>query len=409
MICNWCSLTMVKTELKRSLSLPLITFYGLGNILGAGIYVLVGKVAGTAGVYAPVAFIVASLIATLTAFCYAELTSRYPLSAGESVYIHEGFNRQWLSLTVGLLISLAAIVSAATIINGFVGYLQVFIPIPDIPATIGIVLIIGGIALLGIKHAVGTAAVLTLIEIAGLLIVIFVGADHIFVNGAVTQILPPTDLAIWPGIFAGAFLAFYAFLGFEDMVNVAEEVKNPQRNMPIAIFTALAIASLFYFTVTYVSISVLSPEQLSQSKAPLSSVYETATGRTPVLITVISMFAIINGALIQVIMVSRILYGMSRQGWLPDKFSSLSQHNGTPSFNTVVVTLIVLFFALWLPLIALAKLTSFIILIVFALVNLSLYFIKRKHPVYEGKINYPIWLPIAGTAASLLLITAEFL
>ena len=174
------------TTLKRSLSLPLITFYGLGNILGAGIYVLVGKVAGEAGYFAPLSFFIASIIAAISAFTYAELSARYPVSAGEAVYLYEGFGIQKLSLIVGLMITLAGIVSAAAIAHGFAGYMQVFFDVPRWLAITVLLLLLGGLAAWGISQSVKVAAILTLTEMTGLLIIIFVGAEHLPLVGEIS-------------------------------------------------------------------------------------------------------------------------------------------------------------------------------------------------------------------------------
>ena len=244
-------------SLKKNVNLALLIFYGLGNTLGAGIYVLVGKVAGIAGLFAPIAFVVSSLVVIFTALTYAELSARYPLSAGEAVYIHRGLGLKWLAVFAGLLIFTAGIVSAATICQGFIGYLQVFIEIPDRLALVLLILTLGCIAAWGIKEAVTTAAVFTVIEIIGLLLIIVTGMDNITLDHLrEAELFPAWDVPVWLSILNGAFLAVYAFLGFEDMVNVAEEVKDPQRNMPRAILLCVVISSILYAAVTIVAPSM---------------------------------------------------------------------------------------------------------------------------------------------------------
>jgi len=306
------------TQLKRGLSLWLLLFYGLGNILGAGIYVLVGKVAGSAGLFAPAAFFVAALVATFTALSYAELVARYPLSAGEAVYVQKGLGLPALSVMVGLLIVLMGAVSAATIARGFIGYLGILIELPDAVAITLLVVVLGATAIWGIVESVSIAALVTLIELLGLGLVLAVAGDSLFsIPERLPELIPPMDPVIWQGILFGAFLAFYAFVGFEDMVNVAEEVRNPVRNVPLAILLALGITTLLYAAVSLTAVLTVPPEQLAVSDAPLAMVYQQATGREPIALGIIGIFAVVNGALIQIIMGSRILYGMSRQGWLP--------------------------------------------------------------------------------------------
>ncbi|HEX7954659.1 MAG TPA: amino acid permease, partial [Burkholderiales bacterium] len=214
------------TTLRRSLSLPLITFYGLGTILGAGIYVLVGKVAAAAGMYAPISFVLAAITAGLSAFTYMELCSRFPLAGGAAVYAQEGLGLRWLSILVGFLIVLSGLVSAATITRGFVGYFQVFFDWPAWWIMVATVVTLGALASWGIAQSVTAAAVATVIEIAGLVLVIAVAAPALGdLPARLPELLPPFDVVPWEGIALGGFLAFYAFIGFEDMVNVAEEVR----------------------------------------------------------------------------------------------------------------------------------------------------------------------------------------
>ena len=392
-------------SLKRALSLPLVTFYGLGNILGAGIYVLIGKVVAYAGIFAPVSFLVAALLACLSAFAYAELAARFPLSAGEAVYVQEGIGIRSVSALVGLLIILAGIVSAATILRGFTGYLQVFLPVHDAASLLVLVILLGGLAAWGISESVLVAAFITVIEIIGLLLIIGIAAPELALAQPVASDFSPLlEIGTWQGIFVGGFLAFYAFIGFEDMVNVAEEVQHPRRNLPRAILIALAVSSLLYFLVALAAVSSVPGEQLAASDAPLAFMYAYVTGREPVLITIISMFAVINGALIQIIMASRVCYGMSRKRWLPAVFAKVHTVTRTPVIATLSVALLVLIMALWLPLETLAKATSYFLLVVFSLINLSLWRLKRlgSHPA--GVICVPYWVPITGFFASTIFV-----
>ncbi len=392
------------TELKRSLSLVQITFYGLGTILGAGIYVLVGKVAETAGLYAPVSFVIAALLAGFTGLSYAELAARHPKSAGEAVYVQDGLRFRPLSILVGLLIILTGIVSAATIANGFVGYLHIFVAVPDWLAIVLLVLALGMLAAWGIDESVMAASFITLIEVGGLLLILFVaGGSLAELPARMPELLPPPDGVVWQGILLGAFLAFYAFIGFEDMVNVAEEVKEPTRILPLAILLAIGVSTTLYLLVALVAVLALPPAELSQSRAPLALIWERTTGSSPAVISLISLFAVVNGALIQIVMAARVFYGMSREGWLHAVFGHVHRRTRTPLVSTAVVTALVLVLALWLPIVTLAKVTSFVILVVFALINLSLVRIKRRYPRPDGIRVYPLWVPVTG-----LLTTTGF-
>lgn len=392
------------TALKRSINLPLLTFYGLGTILGAGIYVLIGEVVAVAGLFTPLSFLVAAVMVVFTAFSYAELSSRFPRSAGEAVYIQEAFGIRGLSLLIGGMVILIGIISSATILNGFVGYAQLLLAWPDEFLLFGITLILALIAIWGISESIWMASIVTIIEMIGLLIIIAVAGDSL---GDLPQRLPelvPGTGGAWLGVMLGAFIAFYAFIGFEDMVNVAEEVKQPQKTLPKAIILALIFSTLFYGLVALVAVLSVPVAELAGRKAPLSWIYQQATGNSPLLITYISMFAIINGALIQIIMGSRVLYGLANQGWLPDLIGKIHPYTRTPVVATVMVATAILIFAIWLPLLTLAQITSFITLLVFTLVNLSLIIIKLRGHEHDGAVSYPLPIPVLGLLISLAFV-----
>jgi amino acid transporter len=193
------------------------------------------------------------------------------------------------------------------------------------------------------------------------------------------------------------------------MVNVAEEVRSPVRNVPLAILLALGITTLLYAMVSLAAVLTVTPEQLSASDAPLATVYEHATGRKPVVLSIISIFAVVNGALIQIIMGSRIIYGMSRQGWLPALFGTVWSKTQTPVAATIVAAGTVLVLALWLPLVTLARSTNFLVLIIFTLMNLSLLRIKWRDPHPDGVRVVPQWIPAGGIIASMGLLLFQIL
>lgn len=374
------------TVLARRIGLPLLTFYGLGTILGAGIYVLVGKVAASSGLLAPLAFILAALVATVTALSYCQLVVQFPKSAGEAYYVEQSFHRSWLTILVGYLVVFTGIVSAATLANGFVGYLTSYIPIDRSIGITLVVAIMGLIALWGIAESLWLAAVVTVIEIAGLVMVIYFGGDALIQLPELwDQLFIPVSGVEWFAVLSGAFIAFYAFVGFEDMVNVVEEVKQPKLNMPRAILIALVISAALYLLVAVVAVLGLPLEELSQSTAPLKDLMMQNNPGIGNFIGVISLFAIINGVLTQIIMASRVLYGMAGQNRAPRFFMRVSSVTRTPWLATLVVIFVILAFALWLPLETLAKTTSFIVLIVFALVNLALWKLTSRRIISHEK------------------------
>ena len=387
-------------RLRRTLGLPLVTLYGLGNILGAGIYVLVGKVAGFAGSSTTLAFIIAMVTAAVTALSYMELAGRYPVSASVSVYLHQAFGKRWLSTTIGLTMVGGGVASAAALSQGFAGYLKSFISVPTTVSSVSLLAVLGAIAIKGIGESAKMAALLTGLEVLGLVLVIWFGRTaftHIDVGGLVA-LDPAVGIG---GLFAGAFLAFYAFIGFEDMVNVSEEVKNPSRTMPLAILLALLVSTALYLLVVVVSTTLVSPSDLAESEAPLTLVIERSGASQGVLLSTIGMIAAMNGVIVQIIMGSRILYGLATEGWIHSRFARVHRAYQTPVTATLVVLAAMIAGTVLLPLVSLAQLTSLLVLIIFTLVNASLIAIKRRHRDHGGYIKVPTAIPYVGVALCL--------
>ena len=391
-------------QLARRIGLPLVTLYGLGTIIGAGIYVLIGEVAGAAGILAPFAFVFAALIATVTAMSFAQLSAWFPRSAGEAVYVLKGFQNKSLSTLTGWLVVLTGIVSSATMANGVLGYVQVFVPVADWLGITFIVLLFGVIAMWGIAESMWIAAGMTLLSIVGLVLVIALAGGVIFdLPRDLSDYLVPGSVTGFSAVLAGAFLAFYAFIGFEDIVNVAEEVRDPEKNMPRAIFLSIGIATLFYMVIAIIAVGTISPQELAASSSPLALLLSDRGTAVMNVISLISIFAIVNGLLIQVVMGSRVLYGLAMQGSAPRRLSTVNARTRTPIVATSLVVVLVLVFALWLPLVALAKLTSFVILVVFALVNLALWRLASGVAPGAGPKTVRCF-PLAGALLCLLLL-----
>lgn len=396
---------MDKPKLSRELGIALLLFYGLGNILGAGIYVLVGKVAGVSGYFSVLSFVIACVISLFTALSYMELASRYPVSAGEAVYIQEGIGSKLVSIVIGIFIAGAGLVSAAALTHGFVGYLGEFISVNETVAIITIISLLVWLSAKGIKASVITAAVFTVIEIFGLLLIIYLGFDNLInIKIEYTEFVPDFTMTNMGIVLLGSFLAFYAFIGFEDMVNVAEEVKEPAKTFPKAIILALIISTILYILIVLVSLQTLGLEELVDSKAPFADIYRSITGEKAIVISLIGLFAVINGALIQIIMASRVMYGLASKGWFFKYFDHVSSSTKTPIRATILVGIITILFALFFDLVTLAGFTSMLILIIFTLVNIALIRIKSKQRRVEGIIDIPLWVPWCGVILNLLLI-----
>ncbi len=392
-------------KLKRTLSFSHVLFYGVGTILGAGIYVLVGKVGATAGMFTPLAFLLAGIVAAFSAFSYAELASRYPHSTGAAGYIHQGIGKSWVSTFFGFGIVLSGIVSASVLTLGFVGYFQVFFPLPNIVVICGLLLFLGLLTLWGIKDSVTVISVITAIEIIGLLIIVWIarGSFSEFPE-YITQTLPSFSTLDMSGVLAGMFLAFYAFIGFEDMVNIAEETKDPSNVLPKAIIASLCIAGGLYFLIGVVAVLALPIESLESSKAPLADIFRLYTGKSPVLITIISLFAVVNGIVAQIIMASRILYGMGEKGWIHKSISYLWASRGTPVTATILVVSAIFIFSLAVPIVPLANATSFVTLTLFAVVNYSLIRVKQKTSKQRCVFNVPMWVPVIGLGLNTVIL-----
>ena len=343
----------------------------------------------------------AALLAGLSALSFAELCIRFPVSGGQAIYVHEGFDSSAFAAIVGFMVIGAGVASSATIINGFVGYFQRLVDIPDWAALIAITVLLVVIAIWGIAESVTVAAVVTVIEVGGLLVII--GAAGINLEDLPTITRHVGESFEGPfiyGVLVGGVLAFYAFIGFEDMVNVAEEVKDVRRLMPRAIILTVTITTLLYVAVSTAAVLTIPPAELATCEAPLADIYQKATGGGAELITLISIVAVLNGALIQIIMASRVLYGLANKGILHDSLATIHPKTRTPIVATIIVGAIILALALSFDLLSLAQVTSLITLTVFALANLALVRIKRRGDRDDPAILVPLWVPAVGCVVS---------
>ena len=389
-------------RLMRSLTLGHAILYGLGVTIGAGIYVLIGAAAGIASYLTPLSFVIAALILAPTAASIGELASRLPLAAGEAAYARAGFRSEAAALTVGLMTAAIAIISGGAIAVGSAGYIAIFLPMSEAIIIASVVIGMGLVAAWGIRESVTLAGLMTLIEIGGLVLIIAVGF-----GGGSALTLPemkaqsaPEGVALMSVLFA-SMLAVFAFVGFEALANVAEEVVEPERNLPLAIYATLAITTGLYVLVVWVALTSVGAEALSQSKAPLALVFQKLTGWPPLTMSAIAVVATLNGIIVQIIMASRVFYGLSRQGNLPRFLGQVHPVTRTPVVATSVTTAIVLFLALAVPLADLALFSSRLLLGLFVLINGALILIKaRETRVPDGIYSVAGWVPWAGLAST---------
>ncbi len=394
-------------HLQRAIGLPLLVLYGLGITIGAGIYVLIGVAASQAGQYAPTSFLFAAFVMAFSAASFAEFSGRIPQSAGEAVYVDAAFSKNWLTLATGLFIVFSATIAGAAIAIGCAGYIATLIAIPNPVIVAVIIILMGLLAARGIKESVMFAAILTVIEILGLVVIIVSGYFH---NPAMFGEIPSAfpalgDTAALTGVFSASLIAFFAFIGFDDVVNLVEETHNPKRTMPLALAISLIAVTVIYFLVVFVAVQSVPTDELASSSAPIGLLFERLTGISPLGITLIAIIATLNGVVIEIIMASRVIYGLGKKGRLPGRLSKINPSTHTPLNATILITVVMLAGALFMPLDFLVATTSQIILAVFALVNMALVVVKlRGDPAPDGIFTVPVIMPIIGVISCVLLL-----
>ena len=399
-------------RLVRSLTLTHAVLYGLGVTIGAGIYVLVGLAAGRSGMHAPLAFVGAALVMAFSAASFAELGTRMPVSASEAAYVQAAFRLDWLSLGVGLLVVTTAIVSAATISVGSAGYVAVFLPVPAPWIISGVVLAMGVVACLATVQSVTFAGVMTLIEVGGLVLIIVAGLGHgTDVVTRLPEIWPSAgDTTAWIGIAGTALTAVFAFIGFEHLVNVAEEMKEPNRTLPRALFLTLGLTALIYALVVWIAVTAVPPQELARSSAPLALVFERLTGLPLVTMSAVAVVATLNGVIVHMIMIGRVIYGLADQGNLPKVLTRLNSVTHTPLLATAIGVGAILVLALAVPLAGLADMTARFTLVIFAVVNLALIRIKSRNEAAPlDAFICPRWVPFVGLVSSALLLLVDLI
>lgn len=406
MIKSEASIGFAGPGLRRVLGTPMLVLYGLGVIIGAGIYVLVGTIVATAGGGAPWSFALAGILAAMTGLSYAELSVRFPEAAGAAAYIKEAFGSDRLSRLMGLAVAAVVIVSTASIARGSAGYLQAFAQLPDGVIAGALVALFTGVACLGVRESVGIAAIMTVVEIGGLLLVIIAGLPALSSAPDRLGELLPLGFEAWTSISVGGFLAFFAFIGFENLANMAEEARTAERTLPRAILISLGLSTLLYLVVTVVVILALPIEEIVHLSAPLLAVAAQAPWFSPKVFAGIALLAIANGVLLELITLGRLLYGMARRGWLPGGLAAVSPRLRTPIRATLLGGAITFVLTVALPFISLVSITSTITLLVFTGVNLALWQLHRSRPRASG-FRVPRFVPPLATLANLALVLTQ--
>lgn len=395
--------------LKRAIGPKLMLFFVLGDILGTGIYALTGDVAVEVGGAAWLAFGLAFVVAFFTATAYVELVGKYPYAAGAALYVERAFGIRFLTFLVAFAVMCSGLTSAGAASQGFSGYFGELVagvlPPSATVVPIAFLLVLATINFIGVSESVKTNVVLTAIELGGLLIVIAVGALALARgNGDAAR-----SLAFAPGgdafglVVSGAGLAFFALVGFEDSVNMAEEAAQPERTFPRAVFLGLTIAAVVYMLVAFFTTAVVPLETLAATESDLLEVVRAGARWFPLgVFALISMAAVTNSGLINLMMASRLVYGMSREGIVPASLGRVHAGRRTPWVAIVFTTAVVVGLASWGGVRTLGGTTALLLLCVFTLVNVAVLVLRRR-PVGHDHYRAPTVCPVLGAVTSAYL------
>ncbi|WP_101951864.1 APC family permease [Mycobacterium sp. 3519A] len=411
-------------QLRRVMGPGLLLLFVVGDILGTGVYALTGDVAGEVGGAAWIPFLVAFVIATITAFSYLELVTKYPQAAGAALYAHKAFGVQFVTFLVAFVVMCSGITSASTASRFFAANFETAFDLDW--GKVGIVTVallfmalLALVNLRGVGESVKLNVALTIIEITGLLLVILVGlwaftssSDVDF--SRVVAFETASDKNVFLAVTTATSLAFFAMVGFEDSVNMAEETKDPVRVFPKVLLSGLSIAGVVYVMVAIVAVALVPVGVLEASDTPLVEVVKAGAPGLPIedILPFISMFAVSNTALINMLMASRLIYGMARQHVLPPLLGAVHPRRLTPWVAIVFTTLIafglifyVTAFANSSAIAVLGGTTSLLLLAVFAMVNVAVLVLRRDVREGGGHFKTPTALPVIGCITSLYLVT----
>jgi len=390
-------------ELKRGMGLFHLTMYGVGLILGAGIYVLIGEAAGFAGDSVWIAFVLGSIVALFAGLSYAELSSMFPKAAAEYTFVKNAFKNNFFAFIIGWLTAITSMITAAAVALGFGGYFSEFLNIPIVISAIALIGILSIVNFMGIKESSWTNTVFTIIEAAGLILIIIIGFT-ISEPEPVNYFESPTGFS---GIVIAFVLIFFAFIGFEDIANIAEEVRNPKKVIPRAIILAVMISGIIYVLVSLAVVRVINWEDLSSSAAPLADVAKRGLGvQGHIIFSGIALFAITNTVLITLVAGSRMIYGMAREKSFPHILAKVHSKTKTPWLAIIVIMLTAIGFSIIGDIVIVANITVFAVIITFGAVNLSVIVLRYTESDIERKFRIPInigkfpVLPMVGLGIS---------
>ncbi|HLC63386.1 MAG TPA: APC family permease [Candidatus Nanoarchaeia archaeon] len=375
-----------KYALKRTLGLFQVTVAGVGIILGAGIYALIGIASRDAGNAVWLSFLISAVVAAFTGLSYAELSTLFKGDAGEYDYTKKAFNKK-LAWFITMAIIFTGIVSASAVSLGFAGYFSKLTGFSYLYSALALIILMSWLNFRGIDDSSRFNTVATMIEFAGLIIILFIGLKHV---GEV-DLFETSSKGLF-GVFQAGALVFFAFMGFETIVKLNEETINPTKTIPRALLLAIVISAILYITVAIAAISVIPYQTLSQSKSPLADVAAVAFGSWAfILLGIIALFSTSNTVLMTVVTTSRLSYGMAKEKSLPKFLSFVHKVHRTPYWSILLVGLATLIFALVENIELVADITTLFLFITFAIVNLSNIFLRYKD---KRKRNFRVPLNI---------------
>ena len=382
--------------LRRSLTFWPLLFYGLAVIVGAGIYVAIASVIDRAGAAAPLSFLLAGIAAGMTGLCYAELASRFPEASGAVAYVKQGFGSDRAAQATGVALTLAVAIAAASIASGAVHYLSVLIGLPPAALIALLVTAFTLLAMAGVRESTGFAAVIGAVEILG--IAVAAGVGFVAAPTLDVVVMLPSSFDAWQGVVAGAFIAFFAFIGFESLANMAEETKNARRTVPHSIVGAVLVSTLLYVVVAAALVFA--------GRGGQSPLIDLFRGSHATLFAAVGALAIANGVLVEIMMLARLFYGMAQRRQLPAILGRVHARTRTPIEATALAGSIVLATALLVPFERLLVVANALTLGIFAAVDLALWRIQWREPAGEDVFAVPRWVPPAAAALSVGLIVA---
>jgi amino acid transporter len=385
--------------LARVLGVWSLTVYGVSVVVGAGVYVALGQVIARAGSAAPLSFLLAGLAAALTGLCYADLASRWPHAAGAALFVEKGFRSPLLGRLTGLALTLAVGVAAASIASGAVKFAAVFLPIPSWLALSALILAFTGLAAFGVRESTRFAALIGVLEIGGLLVAAAAGVWRAPERDL--AVFLPQDAAQWSGVGSGAFIAFFAFIGFEALANMGEETRDPARATPRAILGAVAISVVLYVLVSGAAIWGGG----AGHDNPLLALFE---GRAALAFALVGVLAVANGALVEIVMLARLYFGMARQGRAPAIFARVHARTRTPLAATLAAGCFVLAVALFLPFERLLVLSNMLTLAVFTAVDVAAMRVRGDPQAPPSAMRAPAFAPPMAALVCAGLALSEF-